>query len=352
MLARVLIIYTGGTFGMDLGNGKEPLSVPRLSKDLLEKRLRDRVPELAGLADCDIEILLNRDSAHIGPDDWLMLARHIKSRWKKYDGIVVLHGTDTLSYTAAALSFLLRPCPKPIVLTGAQKPLASIRTDARRNLISAVEIAASGRRKSLQQVTLFFDDRLLQGNRARKRSSTEFFAFDSPKCQPLARVGTSIHFSAADPSIRLGKAPLKMQDAFSRKVALLQLTPGFPAEAVEKGLLPQVEALVLVVFASGTATTHDPAFLSLLRKAKETGKPVVGVTDDVSLAGGQGGRKSGGTPVATYEAGKALLEEGCYWADQMTAESAYVKTCFVLGQADGAKQFGKYWRRNFAGEMG
>jgi L-asparaginase len=348
MLARVLIIYTGGTFGMDLGGKKGPLSVPRLSKALLEKRLRDRVPELAGLAHCDIEILLNRDSAHVGPDEWLLLADHIKSQWKKYDGIVVLHGTDTLAYTASALSFLLRPCLIPVVLTGAQRPLASVRTDARRNLISAVEIAASGREKRIQQVTVFFDDRLLQGNRVRKRSSTEFFAFDSPKCPPLARVGTSIHYSQEKLFLKPKRSSLALKPVFSRRVALLHLTPGFPAEAVEKGLLPQVDGLVLVVFASGTATTHDSAFLRLLRAARKARKPVVGVTDDVNLNSPQ----SSGTVVPTYAAGAALLEEGCYWADQMTPESAFVKTCLILGQPAGAAQFEKYWRENLSGERG
>lgn len=342
MLPRVLILYSGGTFGMNLNPQKGHLAIPQLSKALLEKKFRERVPELSELAQCDLEILFNRDSAHIGPDEWILFSKVIQNRWKNYDGIVLLHGTDTLAYTACALSFLLRPCLKPVVLTGAQKPLAAIRTDARRNLISAVEIAAHGTRPLINQVTVFFDDRLLQGNQSRKRSATDFFAFDSPKAWPIARVGTQIQIEKRLSTDKKPRSRQKLIPAFHQKVALVHLTPGFPAQWIQQGLLNQIEGLVLVIFPSGTATTHDPAFLNLLREARKRSIPVVVVTDDSN--------QSGKATLYSYAAGEALIEEGCHWADQMTPECAFVKTSHILAQKDGAKNFGRYWAANLADE--
>lgn len=335
-LPRVLILYTGGTFGMD----ESPLTLPRLSPSLLGKRLRDRVPELTTLASCDIDIALNRDSAHVGPDEWASFADRIRSRWRSYDGVVVLHGTDTLAYTASALSFLLRPCTKPVVITGAQRPLAAIRTDARRNLISAVEIAARGPRPEMNRVSVFFDDGLFAGNRVRKRSASEFAGFDSPKAEPLAHVGTEIAYSAAPPV--KSRAPQLLPN-FSRKVALVHATPGFPARAYSGDFLETVDGLVLVVFPSVTAPTHDRDFLALLKRAKELGKPVIVVAE--------GSRRSNSrSKPAGYRAGLPLFELGCLPGGDLTPECAFVKASWILGQEDGAKRFASLWRQDFAEE--
>ena len=345
MLPRVLILYTGGTFGMEAG-----LSLPRLSPsaslDSLRSRLQARVPELSQLATCDIDIVLNLDSAHVGPDEWLLLARRVQQNWQRCDGVVILHGTDTLAYAASALSFLLRPCRKPVVLTGAQRPLSSLRTDARRNLISAVDIAAHGPRPLVGQVSIFFDDVLLQGNRARKRSASEFAAFESPQAAPLAVVGTSIRYARPPP--KRGRAPA-LAPVFNRKVAMLHVTPGFPARAIERGLLPGLEGLVLIVFPSVTAPTHDPAFLDLLRAARRRDLPVVIATESASHAGAAE-RDGGGAGPASYAAGRALLEEGCLWAGPMTPECAYVKAQLLLGQGPGRAAFARRWKRDYAGE--
>ncbi|MCM2323911.1 MAG: asparaginase [Oligoflexia bacterium] len=342
-LPRVLILYTGGTFGMD----EFPLDLPKLSPRLLGQRLRSRVPELGKLAHCDIEIVLNCDSAHVGPDEWLMVAERIRGKWTDYDGIVVLHGTDTLSYTASALSLLLRPCLKPVVLTGAQRPLAALRTDARRNLISAVEIAARGPRTVVGQVSVFFDNRLLQGNRTRKRSASEFDAFESPKAPPLALVGTEIrydHSAAQWLRKRSPRTPLKPR--FSRRVAVLEVTPGFPAQAVTEGLLPGLEGLVLVVFPSGTAPTQDEAFMRLLSEARKRDLPVV----VVNQSAGDGAMHGSPLKAPAYSAGKEVLAAGAYWGGCMTVECAYVKTALLLGQPEAARNFKRLWNCDLAAE--
>lgn len=348
-LPRVLIIYTGGTFGMDVVKGNTPLQIPQLSPSSLRKRMFEFVPELNLLARCDVEVMFNRDSAHIGPSEWIALAHRIQQKWQSYDGVVVLHGTDTLSYTASALSFLLRPCLKPVVITGAQRPLAALRTDARRNLVSAVEIAAQGPRPMMNQVMVFFDDRLLQGNRSRKRSASEFAAFESPKAAPLALVGTTIRYQDAFYRRPAGagralRPTEKLIPSFSSNVVLMHVTPGFPARAVSDHLLEHLDAMVLVIFASGTGPTHEFDFIRMLRLARHRGVPVVIVTDGVTQA------PVGAAHPMNYEAGSKLLDEGCYWAGQMTPECAYVKTTLLLGQTEGRRLFPRRWAIEYAGE--
>lgn len=346
---RILILYTGGTFGMNAGS----LTLPRLSPSALKKRLMERVPELKALAECQVEVLMNRDSAHIGAPEWIQIAQRIRSRWKAVDGFVVLHGTDTLAYTASALSFLLRPCLKPVVLTGAQRPLAAIRSDARRNLISAVEIAAArrksskgGGRQSLAQVSVFFNELLFQGNRVRKRSAVDFSGFDSPKAPTLGRVGAQIFFDSR--AFQKVSAQPRLKDRFSHRVVMLQLTPGLPARAIRENLLPEIEGLVLVAFPSGTAPTQDPEFLALLAEARSLDIPVVVATEGVGVTGSE------------YRAGKEMLSLGCLWSGAMTPECAYVKASWILGQIQEARsvvkhssrigQFKKWWEKEVAFE--
>jgi L-asparaginase len=343
---RVLVLYTGGTFGMDFGAGRA-LTTPDLKPEELARRLRERVPELRDLAHCDVEIVLNRDSAHIGPPEWRLFAETILKRWKKYDGVVLLHGTDTMAYTASALSFLLRPCLKPVVITGAQRPLTALRSDARRNLISAVEIAAHGPRELVSQVSVFFDDLLFQGNLVRKRSASEFEAFESPQSPPLAAVGTEMRYALTRARKR---DRARLLPEFSGKVALLHVTPGFPARMVRERVLPGLDGLVLVVFPSGTAPTHDPEFIRLLQDARKRGVPAVIVTEGHS--GSWVGAKRRASRRSSYAAGTQLLSEGGYWAGTMTPECAYVKTAWILAQPGGARRFASLWKRDFAGEGG
>lgn len=323
-----------------------PMEISSLNAAQLKKRLLSRVPELSQVAQCDVDVILNRDSAHLGPDEWALLAKHIQMRHKNYDGFVILHGTDTLAYTASALSFLLSPCVKPVVLTGAQRPLSALRSDARQNLISAVEFATHSEEPLLQQVTVFFDDRLLQGNRVRKRSALEFSAFESPQSAPLAYVGTTIRFRETPKTKPLKiKSKLKfLQPLFNRNVPVLHVTPGFPSLLVRENVLPGADGLVLVVFPSGTAPTHDPEFLALLKHAHTLHIPVVVTTEGASAS------TNGGIDPMAYEAGRELLKQGCLWAGEMTPECAFVKTSLLLGQPGGRENFSKLFHQNFAEE--
>jgi L-asparaginase len=349
MLPRLLIIYTGGTFGMEINKtpSSRPSSatlvrLPDLSPRALKESLFSRVPDILKIARCDVQVLFNRDSAHIGPDEWAILAKTIHRQWKKYKGIVILHGTDTLAYTASALSFLLRPCLKPIVITGAQRPLSAIRSDARANLVSAAEIAVSGPKNIVNQVTVFFGSKLFQGNQVRKESSSDYEAFTNPHFPPLARVGTTTQYFPKAERKKWDITP-KLKPVLSRQVLLAHITPGFPAQSFTQSLLTKLDAIVLIVFASGTAPTHDPNFIYFLRAAKARKIPVVVVTDENSVISTQ-------NTAFVYSAGKQLMEEGCISAGRMTPECAYVKTCLILGQLGGVGSFQRLWNRNLAGE--
>ncbi len=354
---KVLILYTGGTFGMvQVGPGKlgttSPLRISDQSPSDLRRWFHKRVPELPEIAQCDVEIPLNRDSAHVGPEEWVMLAKRIQLAWKHYDGVVVLHGTDTLAYTASALSFLLRPCKKPVVITGAQRPLSALRTDARRNLIASVEIAATASEapdpRVARGVSVFFDHLLFQGNRVRKRSASEFRGFESPKFPPLAEIGTEIRYLL--PGQDEGKWPrsekLKLQPAFNEKIVHLCVTPAFPARRLLDLVSGSLDGVLLQIFPSGTAPTHLPGLMEFLASAGRRKIPVVLVAEGHSI------QEQGGAHPQTYAAGLPLIENGGIWAGGMTSECAFVKMSLLLAQPDGKRQFAKYWKMDLAGEGG
>lgn len=309
----------------------DELKVPRVSPESLKRNFRKRVPELARLANCDVEVLMNCDSAHVGPTEWIEIATFIRSLAKKYDGVVLLHGTDTLPYTAAALSLLLRPCPKPVVITGAQRPLSALRSDARRNLVSAVEIAATGPRKVVSGVSVFFDDKLFRGDAVQKKSAVHYHAFESPYVEPLAEVGTEIRYASP---VKSPKPAARFQARFNQDVALIQVTPGFPSSSFASKWLPHLRGVVMNIFPSGTAPTHDREFIKMLQLAKGAAIPIVIATEAV-----QGPK---------YEAGVRLSEEGCIFASGITTEFAFVKMSLLLGQSKGKKvslaNFRKYWK--------
>ena len=354
--SKVLILYTGGTFGMEIKQSPQgkltSLSIPHLSNPVLKKRFKKQVPELKKIAQCDVEVIMNRDSSHISANEWIQMARIIQKKWDNYDGIVILHGTDTLAYTASALSFLLRPCKKPVILTGAQRPLSALRTDARNNLISSVELAAQKTAHSHQeseQVMVFFGNTLFQGNRIRKHSSIDFNAFESPHTVPLAVTGTTIrslpkHQRASVQSL----SRKKLLPQFSSKILMCHITPGFPSEAISKEVLSSLDALILVAFLSRTAPTNDPSFIKLIRRARKLEIPVIITTEEGSTSAHLAHHLK--EEKTQYSVEAELFAEGCLWSGSMTPECAYVKASLIAGQPKGRSQFKALWKENLAHE--
>jgi L-asparaginase len=341
---KILVLYTGGTFGMD-----ENLKIPDLSASALKKRLLARVPEMARIADCTIRVVFNLDSCQMGLEHWLGLAREIRSRGEDYDGVVVLHGTDTLSYTAAALSMLLSPCSRPVVLTGAQKPLYSLRNDARSNLLTALEVAGNSPPELKNRVMVAFHDEVYLGSRVRKHSAFDFGAFESPRFPRLARVGSGIQYEAAIrslPKLRrkapwLDSVPDPLPDPLPR-ILKTEVTPEFPAGSFDEGWLRILDSILLTLYPSATAPTAHPGFMEFVNRAHQSGTRLLAITERSHAPIGMG----------AYESGKALKKAGVKWCADLTPEAAYVKAMLSHLIAPSRAGFDRLWDAPLSDETG
>ena len=316
----VLVIYTGGTLGMVYDKNRQ--LIPFDFEQILEK-----VPELHQF-DCQITVIAFEkplDSANITPAHWLELANLIAENYEAYDGFVVLHGTDTMAYSASALSFLLENLSKPVVFTGAQLPVGAIRTDARVNLVTALEIASAtpGNGKCIvPEVSIFFNDVLLRGNRAKKVETSRFDAFQSDNYPWLAKVGVSLDFNV-NAILTAAHKPLTIWQTLCSDVAILKLFPGISASLVSSILqTPNLKGVILETFGSGNAPTSD-WFTALLRQAIERGIFILNVS-----------QCSGGKVVqGKYATSRKMLEMGVLSASDMTSEAALTKMMYLLGKS-------------------
>jgi L-asparaginase len=336
---RLLILYTGGTVGMAVNKRQElvPMHFDKL----------DRVmPELRQLAYHLQLLALPKpiDSSNVTPTDWLQLAQLIGQHYADFDGFVVLHGTDTMAYSAAALSFLLEHLGKPVVFTGAQVPVGRLRSDATRNLLTALEIAAARYPRThtvrLPEVGLFFNDILIRGTRAKKVESQQFAAFKSENYPPLARAGITLTF--ADNDIRLlPAAHLKVHEQLVEDVTVLRLFPGITAAVVDAVLgVPGLRGCVLETYGSGNAPTA-PWFLNCLEKASRRGVYLLNVSQC------QEGRVVQGR----YETSAHLTGLGVIGGDDITSEAAITKLMFVLGLGLGEAETRRLLSQDLRGEI-
>ena len=312
MRRRILLIYTGGTIGMvhDAAGALVPMDFGSIRERL---PALDTIPVELNIVSLDHPI----DSSDMAPAVWAQLARTIVDHRDAADGVVVLHGTDTMAFTASALSFMLEGLERPVVLTGAQRPMTAVRGDARENLVTAVAIAADPR--APREVMISFDDVLLRGNRATKVAADRFDAFSSPNFPPLARAGVEIRFARPDAAVPPTDGVLRLRTAFEPCVTALRLFPGLGEQAVRHAL--QAPGVILQTFGAGNAPS-SPWLLGAIAEATANGTVVVNVTQCLEGTVEQGRYATG----ASLE--RARVVSGC----DMTFEAAITKLMLLLGE--------------------
>jgi L-asparaginase len=331
-MKKILLVHTGGTLGM---TGRRPNA---LKPGSFFRTVRERVPELTQLAHLEFELFSNIDSCEMQPELWVRLAERLAARLPQFDGAVVTHGTDTLAETACALSFMLTGLRKPVVLTGAQRPLGEIRSDARLNLIDAVTSAINGPR----EVTVCFDSHLYRGNRVRKVSIAEYDAFDSPNHPGLGVLGVDTTFQEG----LQWKTPFKLSAKADPNVFLLRVFPGLNPD-IALSILPRVNGLVIEAYGAGNFPSSKELGRSLtpvFERAEELRVPVLVVSQ----------AHRNGVDLSQYESGNAARTHGAIGGGDMTVSAAVVKLMHGLALFPVTKYPGdalrKYLERSVAGE--
>ena len=331
---HIALIYAGGTIGMtQMEHGLAPM--PNFSS-VLDKLLlahADNLPQYTLHA-----YAKPIDSANATPQDWQRIGRDIASRYKDYDGIVVLHGTDTMAYTAAALSFMLQGLRKPVIVTGSQIPLSAARSDAPQNLVTALQLAASD---EISEVAICFNRRLLRGNRATKLSSERFDAFDSPNYPRLADIGIDVHLNRAALLPHAAQERFQLPEYGQHVVIPIRFVPGFPIKVLQAMLDLNPQAAILQCYGSGNLPDSDPALLEMLQRASERGTVLVACSQS----------PHGRVSIGTYAAGAGMTAAGVIGSHDMTFEAIYAKLHHLFALGLSAEAVRSALLRDISGEL-
>lgn len=319
MKRKVLILHTGGTFGMILGGGASAL---KQSSQLLLENLLQQVPEISSLANIDLKVICNIDSSDVNIELWKLLSSSIQEHWSEFDGFIIIHGTDTMAWSSTALSFFLEGLTKPIVFTGSQRPLTALRSDARANLIDAVELATHG----IPEVLICFDSKVYRATRATKYSNEHLYAFKSYNSPTIGSFGVNIKLNHKILKTILHDAkrhPPVINNLANGNITSLLCVPGaLPSSAFCDALLSSTDGIIIQGFGAGNLPIASENWLELCERALDRQIPVVISTQC----------ESGTVSLDLYENGRRFSMLGVISAMDMTFEATSVKLMVMLGR--------------------
>jgi L-asparaginase len=335
----ILIIYTGGTIGMV----HDPETGSLVPIDF--RHISDHVPELRKFGYDLHSISFNpvKDSSNIDPSVWVKMVEIIEESYNDFDGFVILHGTDTMAYTASALSFMLENLAKPVILTGSQLPIGLLRTDGRENLITAIEIAAAKENglPAVPEVCIYFDNKLTRGNRTTKMSAEHFDAFYSPNYHPLAEVGLHLKYFNNLISYSAKDQKLIVHKKFDTNVAILKLFPGINRKLVQAITKTEgLRGLIMETFGSGNAPTYQ-WFIDDIKRYIDNGGIILNVTQC----------HGGSVEMGLYETSRMMIAIGVVSGKDITSEASVTKLMHLLGRYSSREKVVQSLNISLAGEI-